>query len=236
MENKDTNKKEIPDYQTTKDYRMHQQFHDEYVNYHVSLRLLKYARNLIPLINTCSLPKEIKYEIKTIRNKAKPVYEFINDYPAYNQSKLMRQETVSNLRLMEENLNIVAEHFHITFTEEEKNKVKFIRVEDPHLVVDVKEMVKSAKKNILTVASLTKRNQNETVSKRRISRYRNQVRELFDILKSNQRTLTTEIVELVVAKYEVLCDEHELVKDDLKDEDLVSWKSLIKKINDLSIL
>lgn len=231
------NKKQIPEYQLTKDYKMHKQLHDEFENYHTSVMVLKHARMAINYLDSCSLESEVKREILRIRDNAKRVYEFINSTQVYSQSRTMREETTSNLKLMEENLDIVANHYGIKF-EDEKGKEsssKIDRKEDPNLVVDVKEMLSSVKKNIFTSAALTKQTRpNAPVSKRRISRYRNQVRELFDILKSNQRTMTEEISEIVIAKFEVLQEEHDIVKEHLKKEDIVSWNSLVQKIKALS--
>lgn len=229
------NKKQIPEYQLTKDYKMHKQLHDEFENYHTSAMVLKHARMSLSYLDNCSLTADVKREILRIRKNAEIVYEFVNNTPAFSQSRTMREETVSNLKLMEEILNIVAHHCGVKFTEEIEVPNKIKRKEDPHLVVDVKEMLTSVKNNILTTAALTKQTRgNAPVSKRRVSRYRNQVRELFDILKSNQRTMTSEISEVVLAKFKMLEEEHNQVKEHLKKEDLVSWNSLVQKIKSLS--
>ena len=229
------NNKTIPDYQLTKDYKMHKQLHDEFENYHTSVMVLKHARMALTYLDGCNLSSDVKREILRIRKNAETVYDFVNNTSAFNQSRTMREETVSNLKVMEEVLNIIANHCNITFDETLEPKQEVKRKENPNLVVDVKEMLSSVKNNILTSAALTKQIRgNAPVSKRRVSRYRNQVRELFDILKINRKTMTEEILEVVNVKFKTLEEEHNLVKEHLKKEDLVSWNSLVQKIKSLS--
>lgn len=229
----------VSDYTKTKDYKMHKVMSQEFESYEVSLRVLNRSRALPKYIGTLYTKSDIKYEIECVNKGIKRVKEFVQDYTCYTQSKLIRHETLSNLKLIEENIRITAEYFDIdldgskdkkalTFTKDTQNGLE--------ISIDEKQVVENISRGFKEIVGLVKKTPDDKISKGRISRYRNSVRQLFDALKRNEGRMTSEQSSAIKAQFKLVEDEHSIVLHKLKDEDVRSWNSLIEKLDKYLLL
>lgn len=209
------------DFKSTRDYKLHEKIHREFVINEASLDLLNRAKMLVPLMLQDYPSGEVQKEVSDVLKKSQPIYKFINEVRPYMLSQTFRGNTISNMSRIEEILEMVSKKYHL----EAMVKIETIKYQEyvDNPVDTLKEKIKW-----VTFGDI-----NVKPTKANIKRHRNNVKALCDFLQINEPVMTSYMFDAFKKCFYICKTDYKILLAELKPSDTETMEYLDKKIKSM---